>query len=58
MATNSLDAVLQQYEKSQSSSNTTNKMSSEDIFDVVFELLCDFSYCASTASNEFVAMCN
>lgn len=30
MATNSLDAVLQQYEKSQSSSNTTNKMSSED----------------------------
>jgi hypothetical protein len=30
MATNSLDAVLAQYEKSQSSSNTTNKMSSED----------------------------
>ena len=30
MATNSLDAVLQQYEKSQSSSNTTSKMSSED----------------------------
>ena len=30
MATNSLDAVLQQYEKSQSSSNATNKMSSED----------------------------
>ncbi len=30
MATNSLDAVLQQYEKSQSSFNTTNKMSSED----------------------------
>jgi hypothetical protein len=30
MATNSLDAVLQQYEKSQSSSNTTSKMSQED----------------------------
>jgi hypothetical protein len=30
MATNSLDAVLAQYEKSQSSSSTTNKMSSED----------------------------
>ena len=30
MATNSLDAVLAQYEKSQSSSNTTSKMSSED----------------------------
>ena len=30
MATNSLDAVLAQYEKSQSSSNTTTKMSSED----------------------------
>ena len=30
MATNSLDAVLSQYEKSQSSSNTTSKMSSED----------------------------
>jgi len=30
MATNSLDAVLAQYEKSQSSSATTNKMSSED----------------------------
>jgi hypothetical protein len=30
MATNSLDAVLQQYEKSQSSSNTTSKMSPED----------------------------
>jgi hypothetical protein len=23
---------------------------------VAFELLCDFSYCESTASNEFVAM--
>ena len=30
MATNSLDAVLSQYEKSQSSSNATSKMSSED----------------------------
>ena len=30
MATNSLDAVLAQYEKSQSSSNTTSKMTSED----------------------------
>ena len=30
MATNSLDAVLSQYEKSQSSFNTTSKMSSED----------------------------
>jgi len=30
MATNSLDAVLAQYEKSQSSSNTTTKMSTED----------------------------
>ena len=30
MATNSLNAVLAQYEKSQSSSNTTSKMSTED----------------------------